>query len=188
MLLFPSKQTAPLNYHYKTVKVQKSSLHLSCIRISLLLFLFICLQLWSWDFTCFTSDSDIFWKVSGKVLSSVSMLSNHTLQNKNEAEALASSGWEGLFPSCLMVPVGYHEAQGGQKVFLCRTVNFCDFSIFLPCDNPKAQELSFFPSSLSPLGKQIHSHSDNELIVPLQEQLSGIRNSEVRELKLFIQL
>lgn len=38
------------------------------------------------------------------------MLSNHTLQYKNEAEALAPSGWEGL-----LVPVGYHEAQGARR-------------------------------------------------------------------------
>lgn len=162
MLLFPSKQTASLNYHYKTVKVQKSSLYLSCIRVSLPFFLFIYLQLWSWDFSCFTSDSDIFWKASGKVLSSVSMLSNHTLQNKNEAEALAPSGWEGLFPSCLMAPVGYSEAQGARRFSSAELLISVTSPLFscMTVLKPRNSHFSLFPQP--PLeNKIIHTVTRN---------------------------
>lgn len=75
------------------------------------------------------------------------MLSNHTLQNKNEAEALASSGWEGLFPSCLMVPVGYHEAQGARRFSSAEqliSVTFLLFSHMMVLKTSNSH-FSFFP-------------------------------------------
>lgn len=128
MLLFPSKQIAPSNDHYKTVKVQKSSLQLSCIRISLSFSIFIRLQLWGWNLSCFTSDSDIFWKANEKVPSSVSTLSNHAHQKKKDA---GPPGQEVLCPPLSAVSRGLPGGTGrGQRVFPLKNGNFCEFPRF----------------------------------------------------------
>lgn len=125
MLLFPSKQIAPSNYHYKIAKVQKSSLQLSCIRISLSFSIFIRLQLWSWNFSRFTSDGDIFWKANEKVPSSVSMLSNYTHQKKKKQKAPGPSGREGLSPQLSAVFYGLPGGTGkGAKRFSSAELSF----------------------------------------------------------------
>lgn len=77
---------------------------------------------------------DIFWRANEKVPSSASMLSNHTHQKKKMQKPHGPSGWEGLFPSSLLFPVGYQEAQcrGGKehKVFPLQNYNFCEFLCF----------------------------------------------------------
>lgn len=120
MLLFPSKLSY---YQYKKVKVQKSSLQLSCIRI-LSHFIFIRLQLWSWNFSCFTLDSDSFWKAHEKVSSNVSMLSHHT-QEEKEAEG-PQFFWLGRTLSQLSaVSCGLQASAGYQDAFPLKNCNFC---------------------------------------------------------------